>query len=42
MASCHKCLNDALAESGIAPGQQPIKLRAGSGGSFREWRLQGR
>jgi Domain of unknown function (DUF4169) len=28
MASCRKCLNAALAESGIAPRQQPIKLRA--------------
>jgi hypothetical protein len=30
MTSCRKCLNGALAETEIAPRQQPIKLRAGS------------
>ena len=33
MTSCRKCLNGALAESEIAPRQQPIKVRAGSSGS---------
>jgi hypothetical protein len=36
MTSCRKCLNGALAQSGIAPRQQPIKVRSSS---FREWRL---
>jgi hypothetical protein len=34
MTSCRKCLNGALAETEIAPRQQPIKLHAGSITSF--------
>src|ERR1700730_16893873 len=37
MTSCRKCLNAALAQSGIAPPQQPIKVHQQSAtGGFRD------